>query len=332
MQERIIFLRLFCGEQPNREDIVFLEARRAFFADPQGDGGRVLRKEIQADGVNMSFQYRLSGEGRSLSGWQFAAGGGSCRSWSAARDGSYSVLTFDDKGEVAREEQYSAADGWLGVTEYRSGLLSAQAQRGGENDLLGAGRSFFGGPFCAQPEADGVPGGQLEQSGGASGGNQRVWSAAGGGIYTVRRALLLRRAAGTAGEPVRASVQAPATYVAARGRLPVRISRCRIGTGDERRRHLQWDIGLEPEENAEPMLPSAEELLSDAQLQGMAERRETPRKSQEAPPSLEELFSGQEVSRSLRQNPMWSAAFLRMKKALCFWNSAATEHRCMQAE
>ena len=48
MQNRIIFLRLFSGDEPEREDAVFLEARRAFFENPEADGGRVLRKEYEA--------------------------------------------------------------------------------------------------------------------------------------------------------------------------------------------------------------------------------------------------------------------------------------------
>lgn len=292
MQERIIFLRLFCGEQPNREDIVFLEARRAFFADPQGDGGRVLRKEIQADGVNMSFQYRFSGK---KPVWIVRSGRRIVQKLVCGRDGSYSVLTFDDKGEVAREEQYSAADGWLGVTEYRSGLLSAQAQRGGENDLLvrqiiSEDRSVRSLKLTACPAVNWNSPEKLQAVTKEFGLPQAVAFTQSGALcyYEERLAQQANRCG--------LRVSAPATYVAAR------ISSCEDQPLPDSVPETKDDdtfngiFGLEPEENAEPMLPSAEELLSDAQLQGMAERRETPPEKQEAPPSLEELFSGQEVS------------------------------------
>ena len=115
VQERIIFLRLFCGDEPEREDAVFLEARRAFFANPETDQGRVLRKEQEENGVSSRIQYRFSGK-KPL--WIVREGRRTAQKLVCRKDGSYAVLTFDERGTMVREEMYSA--GQLAcVTEYR---------------------------------------------------------------------------------------------------------------------------------------------------------------------------------------------------------------------
>lgn len=293
VQERIIFLRLFCDGQPNREDTVFLEARRAFFADPQGDGGRVLRKEIETDGIGMNCQYRFSGK---KPVWIVREGRRIVQKLVCSRDGSYSVLTFDNKGEVAREEQYSAADGWLGVTEYRDGLLSAQAQRGGENDLLvqqviSEDRSVRSLKLVACPAVNWNAPEELRAVTRDFGLPQAVaFTQSGALCYYEER---LAQQANRCGLRTTAS----ATYVAAQ-----------ISSGEddpqpdalppesEKTGLLDEMFGSAPAESAELLLPSAEELLSDAQQQSPAERQKAPPEKQEMPPPLEELFPEREAS------------------------------------
>ncbi|MDD6174411.1 MAG: hypothetical protein PUC59_01425 [Firmicutes bacterium] len=263
MQERIIFLRLFCSEEPDQKDAVFLEARRAFFADPQGDGGRVLRKEIETDGIGVSCQYRFSGK---KPVWIVREGRRIVQKLVCSRDGSYAVLTFDEKGEIAREEQYSAADGWIGVTDYREGVLSAHAQPGGENSLLvqqiiSEDRSVRNLKLTACPAVNWNDPEALQAVTREFGLPQAVAFTQSGALcyYEEQLAQQANRFA------LRRSAQA--TYVAAQ-----------MKTG---------------EESAEPLLPSAEELFSDVQQQSRAGQPKDPEEQPETLPPLEELFSEQ---------------------------------------
>ena len=133
MQYRIIFLRLFSGDEPEREDAVFLEARRAFFENPEADGGRVLRKEYEANGARYVCQYRFSGK---KPVWIVREGRRAVQKIANRKDGSYAVLTLDKNGAVVREELYSAAAAWMRITEYRDGMLTASAKPGGEGCLV----------------------------------------------------------------------------------------------------------------------------------------------------------------------------------------------------
>ena len=133
MQDKIIFLRFFSGGELPHEDALFLDARRAFFSKMEEDENRVQRTEYDINGVRRACQYRFNNK---KPVWIVREGRRAVQKLVCRKDGSYVVLTLDEKGLIVREELYSAIDTWLGITEYRDGRMATHAQPGGDGTLI----------------------------------------------------------------------------------------------------------------------------------------------------------------------------------------------------